>query len=597
MSLQQPVLVEPLYEGGQAVGVRGYVIGNDIRVFRYPSGSNTPQFLDRWRGTTRTSINVILDPSQAFQSGDRLYAVQYDRETGEDSGQVSYRDAVEVQPPPERYVGADQGTRAYEEARPRIILPLYKCMALVDVVNVVHGATVQVQWRSKEDSERGDEVGWTDLGTSTTGFSSTWVRARPRLDEGWQLRVRQTLGSWESGWFVAEDFVQEYDGRLDPPTIPGPLIECAPSFVVEETEPAAWVCIWREDPGYRGNPDTPFLSAYAGRSSADIEVRGGLQQGWVLSATQEYCGKEEDRSEPSSPGVAVQSIEYLERYAESQPRYIDMARNVVEVDGLHESTLSVEGITPEGEEEEIGSASSIGSTQFHTALEPGASAEEVMENYPQVRVIHSLRCTREGTGEVVSVSFPSDPVPTETLIVDEPLDEEEQSVVVDAHNDCRERFRQDAGVSPRQCPDLVWSDELAYHAQLYANRLAAIDPAPNVSHSDRDTQRGDYYDGENIAWDLRTVADFVAFLEQDWCAGEGGLYFADGQPPIEEVAPREVRNWKVWGHYTQIVWSNTSAIGVGRARTGRGRRYWVCQFRPGGNRQDQWPHGQDPRTL
>jgi pathogenesis-related protein 1 len=360
--------------------------------------------------------------------------------------------------------------------------------------------------------------------------------------------------------------------------------------LVEGTEPNALVYIWREDPGYRGDRDEPFLKAFAEGSSANVEVHDGLQRDWVLSATQEFCG-DEDRSE-RSPSVSVEPIDYLEE-CELRLVYLDLASQLVEVVGLHESTLSLVGITRDGDREEIGRATSTGRTQFHVNLDPDTPIEEV---FPSVDVEQSLQCRSEAAGRDVTVTVPSGAVPTEELLAAEPLDLEEQSEVVDAHNACREKFRREVGLSRAQCPDLVWSDELAYWAQLYANQLAVEDPAV-YPHSDRPTQRGDPLDGENIARSHATVADYVAFLETEWCDGEGGLYFEDGQPEILEVEEHERTNWKVWGHYTQIVWSNTYAVGCGRAQSGSGRRYWVCQYRVGGNMRGEWPHGQDPSTL
>jgi pathogenesis-related protein 1 len=600
MSLSQPIIHDPLYVDGQAVGVTGYVLGNGIRVKRYDRNGVETE-IGHVPRTSRLNVSIVLtDP---LDEGDRVYAIQYDRR--EASPPVSQQYAVAVQAPPD-CVRADQGTAEAVRCRPRIRLPLYKCAQIVWFSSIVHGATVHIQRRPEEASVEGPEVGWEDVyrpypwGLSGGGF---W--ASPPLEEREQLRIRQTLGSWQSEWSVAEELVQEYQGQLDPPTIPGPLIECAPSFLVEETEPTALVLIWREDSGYTGPRDEPFLKAFAEGSSADVEVEGGLQQGWVLSATQELCGEEEDRSE-KSPQVSVMPIEYLEEYLEEylgereqQPVYLDMASRLVEVDSLHEITLSLVGITPDGAEEEIARTTSAGRTRFHVNLEdPDTPIEEV---YPEVRVVHSLQCRSEATGQVVTRAVPSEPVPTERLLVAEPLDLEEQNQVVNAHNACRERFRRTVGLSRTQCPNLVWSDELAYWAQLYANQLAVDDPAGvppyEVSHSDRDTQRADRRDGENIAWSLAAVADFVAFIETEWCEGEGGLYFDDGQPrfPLEEE--EEEINWRAWGHYTQIVWSDTYAVGCGRAQSESGRRYWVCQYRLGGNMRGEWPHGQDPSTL
>jgi hypothetical protein len=361
--------------------------------------------------------------------------------------------------------------------------------------------------------------------------------------------------------------------------------------LVEGTEPNALVHIWREDPGYPGPRDEPFLKAFAGWSSANvIELPDGLQQGWELSATQEIC--EENRSE-RSPSVSVEPIDYLEEFKLLPPVYLDMASRLVEVVGLHESTLSLVGITPDGDEEEIGRTTSAGRTRFRVNVDPDTAIEEV---YPEVYVVQSFQCRSEAAGRAVRSEVPSERVPTEGLLRAEPLDLEEQSEVVRAHNACRERFRGEVGLSRERCPNLVWSDELASWAQSYANQLAADDPLTlppydEIPHSDRNTQRGNREDGENLAATTSsTVAYYVAsVLETKWCQEERERYFEDDQPQYERG--------RGWGHYTQIVWYETYAVGCGRAQGESGWRYWVCHYRVDGNEIGQWPHGQDPNTL
>jgi allophanate hydrolase subunit 1 len=47
--------------------------------------------------------------------------------------------------------------------------------------------------------------------------------------------------------------------------------------------------------------------------------------------------------------------------------------------------------------------------------------------------------------------------------------------------------------------------------------------------------------------------------------------------------------WQKCGHYTQIIWKNTTEVGCGLAR-GAQMDYFVCQYNPPGNFQGQKPY-------
>ncbi len=131
--------------------------------------------------------------------------------------------------------------------------------------------------------------------------------------------------------------------------------------------------------------------------------------------------------------------------------------------------------------------------------------------------------------------------------------------VLDAHN----QARAEVGVKP-----LVWSTELAAIASIYATKLARTG---QFKHSGQ----GSY--GENL------------FM------GTAGAY-----GPVDGV-----RSWvgekqdydynanhghgKVVGHYTQVVWSGTTAVGCGQA-VGYGSMWMVCNYYPAGNIVGQRPY-------
>jgi hypothetical protein len=127
-------------------------------------------------------------------------------------------------------------------------------------------------------------------------------------------------------------------------------------------------------------------------------------------------------------------------------------------------------------------------------------------------------------------------------------------------------------------PAIGWDDLLAQVAQTYAEGCAL------QHNANRTTQYaalgGSGYVGENIAWG--TIGFFsLADLAQGW---------AD-----EKVAwtygPITNNNAATIGHYTQMIWADTLAVGCGAALcTGAGYTFLVCDYAPGGNYIGQTPY-------
>jgi pathogenesis-related protein 1 len=120
-----------------------------------------------------------------------------------------------------------------------------------------------------------------------------------------------------------------------------------------------------------------------------------------------------------------------------------------------------------------------------------------------------------------------------------------------AHNAVRARLK----IAP-----LTWSDKLADRAQQWADHLLA---AKQFAH------RPDSPYGENLFAIVGAPAS-PARVVGDWAA-ESKDY---------DYASNKCR--KVCGHYTQIVWASTKAVGCAVARDSR-REVWVCDYDPPGN--------------
>jgi len=130
--------------------------------------------------------------------------------------------------------------------------------------------------------------------------------------------------------------------------------------------------------------------------------------------------------------------------------------------------------------------------------------------------------------------------------------------ILAAHNN----YRAAVGV-----PALQWSDSLAASAQQYANYLASTG---QFQHS------GTPGVGENLAQGGPPNAFTVTKLVDMW--GNEKQYFIGGIFPTVS----RTGNWEDVGHYTQVVWRNTTQVGCGVA-TGNGNIVMVGRYSPEGN--------------
>jgi pathogenesis-related protein 1 len=109
-------------------------------------------------------------------------------------------------------------------------------------------------------------------------------------------------------------------------------------------------------------------------------------------------------------------------------------------------------------------------------------------------------------------------------------------------------------------PPLVWSDQLAAVAQQWAETLLARD---EFLHRPRSAY------GENL-FDMAGAHASPTQVVSLW-ASEARNY---------DHASNRCNG--VCGHYTQIVWRDTTGVGCGFARSAR-REVWVCEYNPPGN--------------
>ncbi|MEO1048050.1 MAG: CAP domain-containing protein [Pseudomonadota bacterium] len=140
------------------------------------------------------------------------------------------------------------------------------------------------------------------------------------------------------------------------------------------------------------------------------------------------------------------------------------------------------------------------------------------------------------------------------------MQDEMLAVMLSTHNEARE----EVGVPP-----LVLDDDLSAQALEYAQELADTGRFEHSAQGDRPGQ------GENL-WAGTASAFPYEEMSGVWI-DEKEFYVHMRFPYVSSTG-----NWQDVGHYTQIIWRDTTQLGCGLA-TGNDRDYLVCRYAPPGN--------------
>lgn len=126
------------------------------------------------------------------------------------------------------------------------------------------------------------------------------------------------------------------------------------------------------------------------------------------------------------------------------------------------------------------------------------------------------------------------------------------------------KARRDVGVGA-----LSWSVELSQYAQEWADYLARN----NCTFEHRSTlgKNSKNY-GENLFWGNGTV----------YTSLDASKSWYNEIKDFKNV-PLNSSNWRIAGHYTQMVWKNTKEVGMGVARCSNGSYIIVANYNPPGN--------------
>jgi hypothetical protein len=131
---------------------------------------------------------------------------------------------------------------------------------------------------------------------------------------------------------------------------------------------------------------------------------------------------------------------------------------------------------------------------------------------------------------------------------------------------------------------LRWSDALAVDALKWARHLA---DTRTFDHSP--AKEGEEDQGENL-WMGTLGAYSPDDMVQAW-VDERHSFRAGIFPKISATG-----NWVDVGHYTQLVWYNTTEVGCAEA-SNQSDDYLVCRYYPPGNWMDQNPLGPRNQKL
>ncbi|WP_239017728.1 CAP domain-containing protein [Sphingomonas aracearum] len=119
-------------------------------------------------------------------------------------------------------------------------------------------------------------------------------------------------------------------------------------------------------------------------------------------------------------------------------------------------------------------------------------------------------------------------------------------------------------------PPLAWDDTLAAHARAYAEEMARTG---RFQHAEQ--PQGPGREGENLFTGTRGAYSYAEMVQ---------LWVDEQKSFVNEVTPNFSRtgNWRDVGHYTQIVWRTSRAVGCALAGGPRDD-YLVCRYSPPGN--------------
>lgn len=158
------------------------------------------------------------------------------------------------------------------------------------------------------------------------------------------------------------------------------------------------------------------------------------------------------------------------------------------------------------------------------------------------------------------------------IMADAGLDKAQQEEMVAAHNKYRKEVKS---------PDIKWSESLAQTAQTYAEKQKGN--GCKMKHS------GTKGLGENIYWASAISYSNGTSKPQDITSAKVTDSWGSEKANYT-YSTNSCAAGKVCGHYTQIVWKNTTEVGCGKAVCSDNSQFWVCNYTPPGNYVGEKPY-------
>lgn len=141
----------------------------------------------------------------------------------------------------------------------------------------------------------------------------------------------------------------------------------------------------------------------------------------------------------------------------------------------------------------------------------------------------------------------------------------EKSTLINEHN----KYRRQEG---QGLPGLQWNDSMAAYAQEWAEHLEQNNNCSIRPNGHRSGANKVHRYGENLASGTGGYAT-PANAVQGWY----------NEKIDYDYATNSCKPGKMCGHYTQVVWKNTTEFGCGKVECDGGNVIWVCNYNPAGN--------------
>lgn len=135
---------------------------------------------------------------------------------------------------------------------------------------------------------------------------------------------------------------------------------------------------------------------------------------------------------------------------------------------------------------------------------------------------------------------------------------------------------------------LRWSENLASYAQEWANHLASTNNC-QMRHRPQNGGKFNQIYGENLWWASPRVWSDGRKEVQNITIGRVVKDWAD-EKPFYNYSTNSCQAGEQCGHYTQIVWRETTEVGCAYQQCSDKAQLWVCNYNPPGNYIGERPY-------